>query len=146
MQGVQFQKVQAIIRVPILPSDLKSAEEGLYKHLNEYIGEYIKPLKGLILCYTNIGITDEVGTIIGIDPKVYLRASVEFVVMRVVVGGEISGYLTKKKGRPAELKTHGVISVKIDGEESSLPGRYICTVKRVNIHPFYIHGVDLHRG
>lgn len=141
MQGIQFQKVQAVLRIPILPSELNNMVEGIYKHLNGYIGEYMKPFKGLVICYTeNIGIINDFGTIIGIDPKVYIKASVEFVIMKIVVGGEVSGYLTETATEYTEIKTHGIVPVRIEGSKETIPGKYKCTVTGVNLYPFYLYG------
>lgn len=146
MQGVQFQKVQTVIRVPILPSELNSIIEGIYRYLNGYIGEYMKAFKGLVICYTeNIGITDDVGYIMGLDPKVYIKTSVEFVIMKIVVGGEITGYITSTEEGHAEMKTHGIVTARLEGEPvQAAPGLYKCTISGVNLYPFYVYGKSVH--
>ncbi|KAI5190864.1 hypothetical protein NEMIN01_1266 [Nematocida minor] len=145
MQGIQFQKVQTVVRVPIYPHELNSMVEGVYRYLNTFIGEYLKVIKGLVICYTeNVGIANDVASIVGVDPKVYVRVSVEFVVMKVVVGGEATGYLTNKEEGQVEIKTHGIITAKLQSTVYHPPGVYRYTVKDVNLYPLFIRGVNMH--
>ncbi|KFG25246.1 uncharacterized protein NESG_02016 [Nematocida ausubeli] len=134
MHGIQFQKVQTIMRVPVYPCQLNNIIEYSYKYLNKYVGLYIKALKGVVICYTDsIGILDEIGYISGIDPKVHVKVSVEFIIMKIIRQGLVHGYIQGHTGY-----IHGIIPVKISG--NIIDGSYTYTITDVNMHPLCVHG------
>ncbi|OAG33676.1 hypothetical protein NEIG_02084 [Nematocida sp. ERTm5] len=145
MEGVQFQRVQTVMRIPIYPYQLNNITEYTYKYLNKYIGLYIKALKGVIMCYTeSIGVLDNVGIITGTDPKVYVKLSVEFILLKIIKNGTVTSEIkTNPTGTGMYSLIHGTIPVQVSGRVQE--GLYKYEIVHVCTFPLYVVAGNLSR-
>ncbi|KAI5191170.1 hypothetical protein NECID01_1339 [Nematocida sp. AWRm77] len=141
MDGIKFQKVEAVLRVPLLPAQLSKVSEGVYGYLNKLVGEYVKVFKGVVVCYSeNIGMTEEMGTVLDTEPSVYFKVHVEFLVLRIIVGETATGVLESNRKGFAELSTYGVLPVKIRTEDNLSPGVHAYRISSVSINKLCLTG------
>ncbi|KAH9385891.1 uncharacterized protein NEMAJ01_0787 [Nematocida major] len=138
MQGIHFQRVQAILRVPITPDQLGSIPDAIYKYLNDLVGTYHKVFRGLVVCYTeSLGILDSVGSILGTDAKIYVKVSAEFVVMKIAVRGKVTVKIDDVLEGSVSGLVCGVLPAEISGH-AGYSGEWAGEIQRVNLFPLFI--------
>jgi len=141
MSGILFQRVEVLAWVPLLPSQLDNLSEGLYQHLNSYVGKYIKALKGVVLCYSDeLHMVNESGAVVDADPQVYFNIKVEFIVVKILIGKHARGRLEDRTEGEVWLSTFGILPVRIKTSEKVAEGSHRYKIEDIDIKKMQITG------
>ncbi|OAG29020.1 hypothetical protein NEDG_01159 [Nematocida displodere] len=132
--GISFQKVEVLLRIPLLPAQLANISEGIFAFLNLFLGEYIKQFKGLVICYSEeIALVDGEGVVIGGDPRTYFKVKVEFLILKMFLHKVSYGYLESATETECELSSFGVIAVRIPHTGPVASGLHKYMIKDIDI-------------
>ncbi|KAI5179765.1 hypothetical protein NEOKW01_0228 [Nematocida sp. AWRm80] len=143
-RGIFFQKINVFMNIGVHNNELDNITSAIHTNLSQYIGEYIKILRGVVIGYTpEIGILQEAGTIIESDSKVYFKVSVEFIVLRIILKCKSIGTVEDRvEDTPPYtlLSSYNIIPVHVYTNDT-LSGVVEYYIKYISLYPLYIEGV-----
>uniref|UniRef100_A0A7S0J9G8 RPA43 OB domain-containing protein n=1 Tax=Calcidiscus leptoporus TaxID=127549 RepID=A0A7S0J9G8_9EUKA len=103
------------------PAYLGNIRAGIAEQLNRSLLRYISRLRGVVLCYSNIQILDDLGCIANDDPHIHIPVSLCVLLFAPTVGDRLDGVVTRIGSDHMGLLVYGLFNVSIGNPQT--PGR-----------------------
>ncbi|KAJ1674908.1 hypothetical protein EV182_002320 [Spiromyces aspiralis] len=111
-----FVQLTTRVLITLPPAQTTAPLSGVQDTLNAMLFNYVPQLQGVVLCYNNIRLIEEVGAVVGDSPFVQFWVEAMFVLWRPVVDMELQGQITIQSPDHIGLLLYNTFNVSIPAE------------------------------